>query len=131
MLKIDSTVLKETKYIAAVVIILSAVMQAVFLILGKWDYTVLTGNLLGGIAAIGNFLLMGISIQKSLGMSQEDAARRMKLSQRLRLLMLLVIAVIGVALKCFNTVAVLAALFFPRIGVAFRPILDRRGNKGE
>lgn len=129
MQKIDPTVLKETRYIAAAVIVLSAVMEAVFLILGKWNYTVLLGNLLGAAAAVGNFLLMGISIQKTLDMTPEDAAKRMKLSQRLRMLMLLVIAVIGVALKCFNTIAVLATLFFPRIGVAFRPALDRKGKQ--
>ena len=50
MQKIDPTVQKETKYIAAVVIVLSAAMEAVFLVLGKWNYTVLLGNALGALA---------------------------------------------------------------------------------
>ena len=131
MRKIDPTVQKETKYIAVVVVLLSAVMEAVFLVLGKWDYTVLLGNALGALAALGNFLLMGITIQNSLDMDAEDAAKRMKLSQMLRMLMLMILAVLGVALKCFHTLAVLITLFFPRIAIALHPLLDRKGGKRE
>ena len=131
MQKIDPTVQKETKYIAAVVIVLSAAMEAVFLVLGKWNYTVLLGNALGALAAVGNFLLMGLTIQNTLGMEAEDASKRMKLSQKLRMLMLLILAVLGVALKCFETVAVLVTLFFPRIAIALRPLLDRKESKRE
>lgn len=131
MQKIDPTVQRETKYIAAVVIVLSAAMEAVFLALGKWDYTVLLGNALGALAAVGNFLLMGITIQNSLNMDAQDAAKRMKLSQLLRMLILLILAVFGVALKCFDTVAVLVTLFFPRIAIALRPLLDRKESKRE
>lgn len=131
MQKIDPTVQKETKYVAAVVIVLSAAMEAVFLVLGKWNYTVLLGNALGSLAAVGNFLLMGLTIQNTLGMEAEDASKRMKLSQKLRMLMLLILAVLGVALKCFHTVAVLITLFFPRIAIALRPLLDRKESKRE
>ena len=41
MKKLDATVRQETKYIAVWVLLFSAVMEAVFLIIGKWDYTVL------------------------------------------------------------------------------------------
>ena len=58
MLKVDKTVLKETKYIAAVTVILSVLLQAVFLIIHKWNYTVLLGNVLGAAAATGNFFLI-------------------------------------------------------------------------
>ena len=62
-MKIDKTVIKETKYIASFVIIFSVLMQAVFLIIGKWDYTVLIGNLWGIIIAVGNFFVMGLFVQ--------------------------------------------------------------------
>ena len=39
--KVDPVVMKETRYIAITVLILSALMQAVFLIIGQWNYTVL------------------------------------------------------------------------------------------
>lgn len=65
MKKIDEAVLKETKFIAVSVLILSALMEAVFLIIGKWDITVLFGNLLGGGFAILNFFLMGLTVQNA------------------------------------------------------------------
>ncbi len=118
--KVDPVVLKETRYIALTVLILSALMQAVFLILGKWDYTVLLGNLYGAALAVGNFFLMGLTVQKCLTMEPDDAKKRMKLSQQGRLLMLLVFCMIGAALPCFNTIALLVPQFFPRIGVTIR-----------
>ena len=55
MKKVDSTIIKETIFVASVTLVLSALMQSVFLIIGKWDYDVLLGNLLGGVAAVLNF----------------------------------------------------------------------------
>lgn len=125
MNKVDPTVRKETLFIAWVVLILSILMQSVFLILGKWDYTVLLGNLLGAALAVGNFFLMGLTVQKCLGMEPEDAKKRMKFSQQMRYLMMVIVCVIGAALPCFNTVAVLVPQFFPRIGVTIRGLTLR------
>ena len=66
MKKIDATVLRETRYIAVVTLSLSALMEAVFLILGKWSISVLFGNIWGALGAICNFLLMGITVQNAL-----------------------------------------------------------------
>lgn len=125
MNKVDPTVRKETLFIAWVVLILSILMQSVFLILGKWDYTVLLGNLLGAALAVGNFFLMGLTVQKCLGMEPEDAKKRMKFSQQMRYLMMVIVCVIGAALPWFNTVAVLVPQFFPRIGVTIRGLTLR------
>jgi len=46
MKKPGAVVLKETKYIALVVLSLSFVMQIVFAVLSAWDYKVLLGNIL-------------------------------------------------------------------------------------
>ncbi len=127
MAKLDSTVLRETKYIAAFVAILSLLMQSVFLIAGIWNYTVLLGNILGFFAATGNFLLMGITVQKAVKKEEKDAKNLMKLSQSLRLLMMFVIALIGYSLPFFNTVAVIVPFLFPRIAVAIRPLFNKEG----
>ena len=38
-------------------------------------------------------------------------------------------AALGVLLPCFNTVTALVPLFFPRLAVAFRPLVGRKtGN---
>lgn len=124
--QVEPAVKKETSYIAAVVLVLSAVMQAVYLVIGQWDYRVLLGNLLGAALAAGNFFLMGLTIQKALGKSEKDASQLMKLSQRLRMLMMVVVAVIGAALPCFDLIAVLLPLLFPRIGVSIRGIMMNR-----
>ena len=118
--KVDPTVLKETRFIALVVLILSALMQAVFLILGKWDVTVLLSNVYGAVLAVGNFFLMGLTVQHCLTLEPDEAKKKMKLSQQGRLLGLLAFCMIGAALSCFNTVALLVPQFFPRIGVTIR-----------
>lgn len=128
MKKIDKTVMNETKYIAVIVLIFSALMQAVFLIIKKWDYTVLLGNVLGGAVAVGNFFLMGISVQKAVMKEEKRAKNIMKLSQSGRLLLLFAAAAIGVLLPCFNTVTAIVPLFFPRIAVAFRPLFLKKGQ---
>jgi len=124
--KIDPTVLKETGYIATMVFIFSLALQSVFLIIGKWDYTVLLGNLLGFVAAVGNFFLMGLSVQSALGKEEKDAKSTMKLSQSLRLLLLFVIGVIGYIAPVFNILAVLIPFLFPRIAVALRPLFMKK-----
>lgn len=125
MLKVDKTVLKETKYIAAVTVILSVLLQAVFLIIHKWNYTVLLGNVLGAAAATGNFFLMGITVQRAVKLDEKEAKTLMKSSQTLRNFGLFVIGMIGVLLSVFNTVTVLVPLFFPRFAILLKPFVDK------
>ena len=124
--KIDKTVLKETKYIALWVIVFSLFMQAVFLILGEWDYTVLLGNTLSSAAAVLNFFLLGITIQKALEKDEVGAKNTMKVSKLYRLLLLVIVLILGVTLPCFHTWAVIVPVFFPRIALAFRPFFDKK-----
>ena len=132
MKKIDRTVIKETVYITAWVLIFSVLTQAVFLVLGRWSYTVLLGNLLGGGAAALNFFLMGLSVQKALEKEEEkDAKQVLRLSRTLRMLFLFVVAVIGVTVPCFHYVAALIPLLFPRIAIAFRPLFDKKMDREE
>ena len=67
MKKIDPIIVKETKYVAAWIVILSMLMQSVFLIIGRWNYTVLLGNIYSAFFGTLNFLLMGLTVQKALG----------------------------------------------------------------
>lgn len=126
MKKTDATVLKETKYILLWVLVLSALMQAIFLVIGKWDYTVLLGNVLSGIAVVLNFFLMGITVQKALEKDENDAKNTMKVSQLYRFLFLAIVIIIGVVLPCFNVWTVFIPVFFPRIAIAFRPLFDKK-----
>ena len=130
MKKIDPTVLKETVYITAFTIIFSILMQSVFLIIGKWDYTVLLGTLLGIIATILNFFLMGLTVQNALSKEEKDAKNIMKLSQSGRLFMMFAFALIGYLVPVFNAISVVVPFLFPRIAIMLRPLFDKRGDKG-
>ena len=126
MQKIDKIVLKETKYIAAWMLILSAILQAVFLVIGKWDYTVLLGNLLSGSAMILNFLLMGITVQKAVDKDPKEAKQALKASGMARTFFLFLVVAIGILLKnVFSVWTVIIPVFFPRLIVAIRPLWDR------
>ena len=126
MKKIDPTVIKETKYIAAWSFILSTLMQAVFLVIGRWDHTVLLGNLIGVLSAVLNFFLMGITVQIALGKEEKEAKTTVKLSQLYRNLLLIAVAVIGIAVPCFSAWTTIIPLFFPRIAISFRPMFDKK-----
>lgn len=129
MKKLDPVVVKETKYILYFTLIFSVLMQAVFLIIGHWDETVIFGNILGIVASVGNFLLMGITVQKALVKEEKDATNLVKLSQYLRLLMLFGIAMIGYFLPFINTAAVVIPYLFPRIAIMIRSLTLK--GKGE
>ena len=130
MKKIDATVLRETAYVAAWTLILSAVMQAVFLVGSWWDFTVLFGNIFGGGVAVLNFFLMGLTVQKALAKDEKDAKNTMKLSLTLRNFMIMASAV--VAFLCpgtFNVIAMLVSLLFTSVAVKLRPIFMKKDEK--
>lgn len=128
MKKFDPTVVAETRYIAAFVAVLSLLMEGVFLVLGKWDYTVLLGNLLTGSVSILNFFLLGVTVTKAMTKDEKDMGSYMKLSKTYRSLLLLAVAGIGLGFKCFNDVAVILPLFFPQIGIYIRGLKLRKSD---
>ncbi len=128
-MKANETVRKECIYIAYFCTILSALMQAVFIICKSWDYTVLLGNLLSLTVSVLNFYFMGITVQKAVEKDEADAKKMMKSSASIRTAVLFVVIAIGVAAPVFNTIAVLVTVFFPRIAILFRPFIkDKKGS---
>ena len=130
-MKLDPTVRKETAYIAAWTAALSLVMEAVFLLIGKWEIPVLTGNLLGALTAAGNFLLLGITVTKAAGGPPEKIAIRVRSSMTARLLGQAAVCAVAVGLLHTNVYATVIPLLFPRVGIAFRPLVDRKRGKTE
>lgn len=131
MKKIDTAIKKETLYIAAWVIVLSALMQAIFLIVAQftsltWDYTFLLGNLLSAGIGILNFFLMGLSVQRALNKDEKGAKNTMKISQLYRFLLLLIVLIIGIIAPCFSNWTVVIPIFFPRIALLIRPLFNKR-----
>lgn len=124
-MKIDNVVKKETKYIIIWVCLLSLLMQSIFLVTGFWDMSVLLGNILGAFVAVLNFFLMGLTIQSAVLKSEKDAKTALKVSSLYRKFMILIIVIIGIIAPIFNTWTVIIPLFFPRIAIAFRPLMDK------
>lgn len=63
-MKIQPAVRKETRRIALGTGILSLMMILVFVLVRQFDYTVLLGAAWGTIAAVANFFLMALSVQR-------------------------------------------------------------------
>ncbi len=124
IIKIDKTVLKETAFIGIWTLIFSVLMEAVFLVIGKWDYTVLLGNLLSGVMSVFNFFLLGLTVQRAVNSGDEKYAKNlMKMSQSLRLLMMGAVIALGAIFDVFNLWATIIPVFFPRIAMIIRQIL--------
>lgn len=122
--KVDAAVRKETKYILLWVLVFSALMQAVFLVLGRWDIKVLLGNALSGAAVVLNFFFMGLTVQNALEKDEKEAKTAIKLSQTYRMLFLIVAVALGAAF--LNLWAVIIPVFFPRIAISLRPLFDKK-----
>ncbi|MGM9631252.1 ATP synthase subunit I [Butyricicoccus sp.] len=108
---------------------MSVIMVVVFAIIGKFDYTVLLGALLGGGSAILEFFLMALAVQKSV---QRDTPEEAKLviqnSHTRRLLLLAVVVIVGIKLPYFNWIAVVLPLIFPKLIIYAKtlPIFRRK-----
>ena len=125
--KIDKVVIKETKYIATFVVILSVLMQAVFLIIGKWHYSVLLGNLWGAAMAVLNFFVMGLYVQKAVSQEEKEARQTVRASQSLRMFGIFVLAIVGLIIfkQTLARVAIVVPLIFPRIAIMIRPLINK------
>lgn len=131
MSKMDPAVKKETGYIAFWVVLLSVLMQAVFLIIRQWNLSVLLGNLGGAAAAVGSFLVLAVTVSKAVSSGKpEEAAKRVKASAGLRLIGMGGFCALLIGVFHTNVYATVIPLLFPRIGLMFRPMIDRkRGAK--
>ena len=128
---VSDVVKKETGFILLGAVILSVIMELVFLFLGFWDYTVLLGNILSTAVCTLSFFLMGLTVQKAVGLGEDAARRKMKSSHSLRYLMIIAAVVLGAVLPWFNIIAVLIPLFFNRITVPVRSAIHRRRHPEE
>ena len=126
----DPAVKKETGYIAVWVVLLSFVMEAVFLLLGKWSLPVLFGNIGGAAFAILNFFLMAFFNTRTLNRALEEgkpeaAIDHVKAATSFRLLGIVLLCVILIAVLKTDPYATLIPLLFPRIGIIFWPRFNK------
>ena len=113
-LKIQKAILNETRHIAIGVLAADAVMCIAFLILRRFDYTVVAGALWGSLFAVGNFFFMGLGVQKA--MEAEDGAKRyMQENYTLRMFFCVAGMAAGIKIPVFNSIAVLVPFLFPKL----------------
>lgn len=129
-MKLSPSVKKETGHITLGVLAGDAIMIAVFAVLKRLDYTVLLGALLGSAAAIGNFLLMCLAVQKA--MEDPDRAKAIvQGSYGKRMLGMVAVMVVGLVLPWFNGIAVLVPFLLPGLTIKVMQLLGvYRQEKG-
>ena len=126
----DPTAKKETLYISFWVIPLFLVMELVFLLLGRMNGSVLGGGLAGAVLAVGNYAMMSLAVVKAVSSGEPArASRYIQTSRTLRLLGMTGLCALCIGVLKTNVYATLIPLLFPRIGIAFRPIVDRKLGK--
>lgn len=130
MVKPQKAVIDNTVYVGAVTLILSVLMQAVFLIIGRWDIKVLFGNILGLVAAVANFFAMAMTVQTAVDKDEKKARAYVKISHTVRFACLIIIAAVGCAIKSvFDPLALLLPLLFPQVGVMLYPVLKHKSKE--
>lgn len=129
-MKLSPSVKKETGHITLGVLAGDAIMIAVFAVLKRLDYTVLLGALLGSAAAIGNFLLMCLAVQKA--MEDPDRAKAIvQGSYGKRMLGMVAVMVVGLVVPWFNGIAVLVPFLLPGLTIKVMQLLGvYRQEKG-
>lgn len=113
-MKIQKAVLQETLHIAAGVMIADVIMCVIFALCGRFDYTVILGALLGTVFAVGNFFLLGLTVQKAVEKG-ENVKRFMHSSYAGRMLLYVACIVMGVLIPCFHSLAAIIPLFMPQV----------------
>ena len=131
---VQPAVKKETRKVAIGTLICVVLMWAVFGI-GHlvnpvqipFDYTVILAGAIGGIIAVLNFFLMGLTVQKVVALEDDkQAAMKMKASYTQRMLLQIVWGILAIAVPCFQFVAGLLPLLFPNIVIKAVGILDKK-----
>lgn len=129
-MKLDPIVKKETGYMALGCLVGTVITAVVFLALGKFDLSVLLGCLVGYVMAVGNFFWMSCALSLALEEEDEVATQlKMKRSYVFRSVILLGIMGASIVFDGIHWVPVVAAIFYPRIIIFIRGIVQSIKNR--
>ena len=136
-MRVDPVVKKQTLVIAAGAAVMTAVEQAVFLLIpGGWCVEVLVSNLIMSAVMVLHFFLLGLTVQSAVMLEPDDAKKKMRFSQSMRLLMVVAVlaaaaaVVIGLKWEYKIIYAMLPPLLFNRITVFVYGLTASRRNPG-
>lgn len=116
---------KDIKKLALYVFVMTAIMVGFFAACGYFDTGVILGALLGYATAMANFILLAITLSKSLGRA-ENATRTMGLSYVLRMVLIAAVVIIAITLPIFNYAAAVIPLLFPRIAIMIMNLKNKK-----
>ena len=122
-MKMNETVKKETVFVLGFTVVLCAILQSLYLILGFFSVRVLIGTGISWLVAGLNFLLTALTVQRAIEESEDRAQKRIKASQSLRSVMILAVLVLSILLLGQELPVILALmipLLFPRIAATVR-----------
>ncbi len=129
-MKLQSAVKRETAYVAVGTAVMSILMIAVFYGLHAvmpqvpTGLPVILGGVLGCAAAVGNFFLMALTVQKVASIEHYDTAyRTMQISYRYRTFLQLGWCVLAMVLRFINPVAGILPLLWPSLLIKARGII--------
>ena len=131
---VQPAVKKETKRVVMITGAGLILMWILFAILHftmpdkvPFDYTVILGGIGGGVIAVLNFFLMGLTVQKVVAMEDDkQAAMKMKASYTQRMMVQIIWGILAIAVPCFQFVAGLLPLLFPNIVIKAVGILGKK-----
>lgn len=128
MEKPQETVVRETRRIAIGEAVMLVIMYIVYAALGRFSLDVLLGGLVGGLYAVLNFFMLGMTVQKAAQIQPENAelARmQMKSSYNTRMVGMLLVAVVAFALPFVDGLAAIIPMLFPRLTILVLQITGR------
>lgn len=127
------TVFHETATIAVGEVIGVAVMLAVFALLGRLDRTVVLGSIIGGLLAVGNFLMMAINVSLAADKAAQQNVKAGKAmvstSYVTRMVVLFVILFACVKSGLCNVIACVVPLLFVRVTITVAEFMRKSGDK--
>lgn len=122
IMKVDKVVKKETLTIGKGILVCSVITQLAFLIFRQYSLSVFLGSIYGGLVALLNFFLLGLTVQNVAKIEDPNMAKKkMQFSYSQRQLGLLLLVGLGMYIarnyEIFHWLPILLAIFYPRITI--------------
>ena len=130
-MKMNETVKKETAFVLGFTVVLCAILQSLYLILGYFSLRALIATGVSWLVSMLNFIICAVTVQRAVEDSEEMAQKRLKASQSLRsfgMLAVLIVSILVLGQELSVILALLIPLLFPRIAATVR--LLRLGTEG-
>lgn len=124
-MKFDAEVKREILLMAVGCAICSAVVCAVFAVLGYFDLTVLVGAAVGFLLAFGNFFFMSVGIINAIATGDENTAKlKMRSSYTGRTIVMLLIMAASILIEGIHWLPVVLSVFYPRIVITVKNLVS-------